>query len=131
MWCRECNWGGPGRTVVGGCRVHVAWSSEADVVAEDGVSEGYSLVRYATSADGKSWSPVINLAVVQQPLYLVGTVLVAWGLLWLRARVRRKYNEVCYALRAILLAEPDLRCSSLKHNLAIEVTSDENTTVSP
>ena len=72
----------------------------------------------------------INLVVVQQPLYLLAIVLVILGLLWLRGWSRKKYNDVCYALRNILLSEPALSGSSRKHSLAIEVTSHQETPVS-
>jgi hypothetical protein len=69
---------------------------------------------------------LINLAVVHQPLYLGGALVMLVTLFILRWWVRKKYHEVCYALRAILLAEPALRGSSFKGNLGMQVTSHEN-----
>jgi hypothetical protein len=69
---------------------------------------------------------LITLSVVHQPLYLGGALLVMVSLFILRWWVRKKYHEVCYALRTILLAEPALRGSSFKGNLGMQVTSHEN-----
>ncbi|MDH5574982.1 MAG: DUF2235 domain-containing protein [Nitrospirota bacterium] len=68
---------------------------------------------------------LIDLAVVHQPLYLVGTVLVALGLFTLRGWVRRKYQEVCESLRIIILSTPVLLGFSKRPNLSIEVTSKQ------
>jgi hypothetical protein len=68
---------------------------------------------------------LIDLTVVHQPLYLVGTVLVALGLFTLRGWVRRKYQKVCESLRTIILSTPVLPGFSKRPNLAIEVTSKQ------
>jgi type VI secretion system (T6SS) phospholipase Tle1-like effector len=72
---------------------------------------------------------LINLAVVHQPLYLGGALMVMITLFIIRWWVRKKYHEVCYALRVILLAEPALKGSSFKNTLAMQVTSHEGASV--
>ena len=66
---------------------------------------------------------LINLTFVQQPLYLVGAILVVVVLFVARWWVRRKYHEACYALREILLDEFNQTPPSKFRGVSFDVVS--------
>lgn len=73
---------------------------------------------------------LIDLAVVQQPLYLAGALLIGLGLFILRGWVKGKYYDVCYAMRDIIVTA--VRPTPLPKPKAIkyDVTSGQSEKVS-
>ncbi len=76
----------------------------------------------------KMFENLINLAVVEQPLYLGGASLIVLGMFILRGWVRKNYREVCEDLRGMLLSNPDLGGGggSQPSKLTVELTSHQD-----
>ena len=68
---------------------------------------------------------LINLTIVQQPLYLATAILVVVVLFMARWWFRRKYHEVCYAMRPIILSELDKKTNTPLRTLGMQVTNTE------